>query len=105
MFLTGSPLSAGVHYLLLERTATGITVRQRSGADTSIRVTLPPDWELSERIQARAFTRGGQAVEAVPATLDKNRAAFSYSKVGGTAPVDGYEISRPGQDPSPPVSR
>jgi hypothetical protein len=37
----GAPLSAGVHYLIVERTAQALTIRQPVGEDTEIRIAIP----------------------------------------------------------------
>jgi uncharacterized protein YfaA (DUF2138 family) len=85
-------LSGGVHFLLMEQADAVVTVRQPSGADTSITVTLPLDWDAIAGIQARAVGRDNQTIAGISVTLDGRRATFSYAKAVNASPVDRYEI-------------
>jgi hypothetical protein len=89
----GSPLSAGLHYLLVERTTARLTVRQPGSSETSLTVTLPAEWDLTAGVQVRQMTRTNQTIGTVPVALDGRRATFFFAKMAGSAPVDRYEIS------------
>jgi hypothetical protein len=41
----GAPLSAGVHYLVVERGVRGLSVRQPVGGDTEVRIQAPREWK------------------------------------------------------------
>jgi hypothetical protein len=74
----GSELSAGLHYLLIERSGQTITIRQPSGADTPVAVTLPAEWDLS---------KGVNISPPGPLLFDGNRAIITVS-----SKVDRYQI-------------
>ena len=70
----GAALSQGVHYVLVERLAGRVTVRQPSGPDTYVTVRLPADWDLSKGVrvtpQARVAVDGAQVTFALTAAVD-----------------------------------
>jgi hypothetical protein len=41
----GAPLSAGVHYLIVEHEAQGLSVRQPVGGDSEVRIQAPREWK------------------------------------------------------------
>ena len=89
----GSALTAGPHYVVVERHDRTLTVRQPSGSDTWLTVSLPSDWDLSRGIQVRGFTRGNRSVDSAPVTLDGRRATFLWSRAAGPMLLERYEIT------------
>ncbi len=75
----GAALSAGVHYLIVERTGDILTVRQPVGADSEVRVAIPAAW-VKRGIKLSA---DGQPVEF---RLDGPNVIFTCS-------AKNYEIS------------
>jgi Domain of unknown function (DUF6259) len=89
----GTPLSPGVHYLVIERHTGAVIVRQPSGPDTSVAITLPPDWNLSDGVMVKAVSRDNQPIAKAQATVDGSQASFVYARSAAGVPVDHYEIS------------
>ncbi len=84
----GSALTAGPHYLIVERAGAVLVVRQPVGADTPLTITLPEDWDAATGVVVRAFDRGNQLLDPVAASLDGQRVTFSCARS-----ADRYEIS------------
>ena len=75
----GAAITPGVHYLLVERQGDKVTVRQPSGPETLVTVTLPADWELS---------RGVKLSPPAMIFFDGNRVSFTVSEA-----VEKYEVT------------
>lgn len=90
----GGKLSEGPHYLIVERGGSVITVRQPSGAATSLTIPLPADWNAGGGIRMQALSRDNRVIAAAPAQINGNALTFAYEKAIAGTPVDRYEISR-----------
>jgi Domain of unknown function (DUF6259) len=89
----GVALSAGVHYLILERDASSVTVRQPVGADTQVAVEPPATWSPGRSLQATAIARDGTELGPVASRLQDGRLLFAYSATLNGRPVAGYRVS------------
>jgi hypothetical protein len=88
----GVPLSAGVHYVIVERDAAGVTVRQPVGADTDIAVE-PPAGSAPTAIAEGA---DGMQLGTVAGRLQGGQFVFRYAgTVSGRAVAD-YRITAGG---------
>lgn len=74
----GSLLSSGDHYLIEERGADEIIVRQPMGADTSLRLTRLPGWDSTTHLNAWAYGRDGHLIGVAPVTVAGNQLIFIY---------------------------
>jgi hypothetical protein len=74
----GVALSAGVHYLILERDASSVTVRQPVGADTQVGVEPPATWSLGRSLRATAIAVDGTELGPVEGRLQDGRFLFRY---------------------------
>jgi hypothetical protein len=89
----GVPLSAGVHYVIVERAAANVTVRQPVGADSDIAVDPPADWSPGRTLTATALASDGTQVGTVGSRLQDGRFVFPYAgRVNGRA-VTAYRIT------------
>ena len=92
----GVQLSAGTHYLLVERDAASVTVRQPVGADTDVAVAPPASLSSGRALVAtaidgagtpigpgRAVVRDGKLVLAYAGRLDGRRVAAYRLTVSG----------------------
>ncbi len=93
----GTALGKGVHYLVIERRAGAVLVRQPGGPDTSIAIALPSDWDLSNGVMVQAVNRDNQPIATAPATVSGSQASFLYMRSLAGVPVDRYEVSPVGQ--------
>jgi hypothetical protein len=93
----GASLSPGDHYLIEERDASGITVRQLIGEDTALRLALLPGWGEGERLQALAFGRAGELLGSAPATVTAQGITFTYRRQLGGRVVAYYRVSAAGR--------
>jgi hypothetical protein len=84
----GAPLSAGTHYLLVERGAAAISVRQPVGDDTDLSLDVPAGWT---RVQALAAD--GSVVGDVDATVGDGRIEFRCAGTLRGTRVDSYRIT------------
>jgi uncharacterized protein (TIGR03437 family) len=88
----GRTLSAGTHYLIVETLGSSIEVRQPSGPDTNLTISLPSFWILSAGIQVKAVGSDGKTLGTTQVSLNARQATFTYlSTVSGTR-VDHYEL-------------
>jgi hypothetical protein len=65
----GVALSAGTHYLIVERDDSNVTVRQPLGADTEVAVEPPPSWRFGRTLQATAIAPDGKTLGAADGEL------------------------------------
>lgn len=85
----GRPLSEGTHFLVVERDAGGVTVRQPLGSDTELAVEPPSGASL--RVEARS--REGRPLGTVAAELVEGWLVFRYrAELDGT-PVASYRVT------------
>ncbi|HSF61963.1 MAG TPA: DUF6259 domain-containing protein [Gaiellaceae bacterium] len=89
----GVRLSEGVHYLILERDESSVTVRQPLGADTEIAIQAPRSWSTGRALRATAIAADGESIGAVRGELRDGRFAFRYAGELNGHPVSAYRIS------------
>lgn len=87
-------LSAGEHYLVVERSPTLVTVRQPVGADTVLAIDVPANWQPGQVLKVQAFDRSGRLLGAAPSWLDGHTVVFTYRADFGGVAVDHYEVKR-----------
>jgi Domain of unknown function (DUF6259) len=90
-FFAGSPLSAGTHYLVEERTATSVTVHQPLGDATELSVDLPSSWTPGTALTATASTGGGAPVD-VAGRIQGRRFLFRCLGPADGTPAPTYVI-------------
>jgi hypothetical protein len=91
-YFNGSVLSAGEHYLVVERTPHVVTVRQPVGADTVLAVDAPDDWHEGEPLHVRAFDRTGQALGEVGFWTEGRVVNFIYRQKYDSQRVGHYQV-------------
>jgi hypothetical protein len=89
----GRALSAGTHYLIVERDETSVTVRQPLGADTDVAVEPPPSWSVGRALLATAIAPGGEIVGTVNGELQAGRFVFRCARALGGQTVAAYRIT------------
>jgi soluble lytic murein transglycosylase-like protein len=82
--LSGVPLSAGTHYVLVE----GLRVSQPIGDDTDLGVVVP----AGTTPRATAVSPAGIELGEVPAQLRNGVLVFHYGSVYGAEPVGSYRL-------------
>jgi hypothetical protein len=80
----GLPFTPGVHWLIEERDASGLTVRQPVGPDTS--VTVPG-------AQVVALAEDGSVIRAVPGTVSGANVTFDYNRMLDDVAVSAYRVT------------
>lgn len=81
--------ATGTHYVLVERGAGVVTVRQPVGADTSVSIEPPP----GSAFQATAVTVEGTPIGSVAGELRNGRFVFPYASVLNGQPVAAYRVT------------
>jgi len=89
----GAPLSSGDHYLIEERAANEIIVRQPMGADTSLKLTQLPGWDNTTRLSAWAYRRDGYLIGAAPVAASGDQLTFTYRAKMANQVVAYYRIA------------
>jgi hypothetical protein len=89
----GVALSAGTHYLIVERDTTSVTVRQPVGADTDVTVAPPSSWSSSKPLQVSAIDSAGTSAGAVQGALRDGKLAFPYAAELNGRAVAAYRIT------------
>jgi hypothetical protein len=89
----GEPLSAGTHYLIVERAETEVTVRQPLGADTALVVDPPLSWQAGQPLRATAIGRDGEVLGEAAGELRERRFRFDYAGTRNGRPVAAYRIT------------
>ena len=84
----GVALSAGTHYLIVERNAASVTVRQPVGADTDVAVAPPPSWSSGRTLQVTAIDGAGTSAGAVQGAFRDGKLAFAY-----TGELNGHRVA------------
>jgi hypothetical protein len=89
----GVALSAGTHYLIVERDATKVTVRQPVGADTDVTIAPPSAWSSGKTLQVTAIDSAGTPAGSVQGSLRDGKLAFPYTgELNGRA-VAAYRVT------------
>jgi Domain of unknown function (DUF6259) len=86
-------LSPGTHFLIVERNATSLTVRQPVGDDTDVALTPPSSWNAAHAIQATALDANGNAIAAVTGELRDGRFVFHYASTLDRRPAAAYRVT------------
>lgn len=84
----GAPLSPGDHYLIEERSADAIEIRQPIGPDTDLVLRPLATWRDLRGIRVTGYTGAGAAIGEAPATVSEAGIAFGYR-----ARLDGKEVA------------
>jgi hypothetical protein len=85
----GVPLSPGVHYLIVERGAASVTVRQPVGADSDVAIESPGAGPLT----ATALAADGTALGSVGGRMQGGHFVFAYAASVNGRPVAAYRVS------------
>jgi hypothetical protein len=89
----GVPLSAGVHYLIVERGAAALSVSQPVGADSDVAVDPPAAWSAGRALIATAMASDGTPLGSVGGQLQDGHFVFRYAgNVNGRAVAE-YRVS------------
>ena len=91
-FFNGRVLSAGVHYLIVERSPHVVTVRQPIGETTALSIEAPDDWQPGEAIHVWMMDEAGQLIGKAPHWLDDRQVNFVYQSSWNGEQVDRFEI-------------
>ena len=97
----GVPLSAGDHYLIAERTADAIEIRQPIGPDTDLVLRPLSDWRDLAAIRVTGYDAGGAAIAEAPATATEAGIAFAYRARLGGKDVAYYRAEPGSRAPAP----
>jgi hypothetical protein len=89
----GVPLSAGVHYLVVERDPDGVTVRQPVGADSEVAVEPPAAWSPGRTLEAAATASDGTRLGTVEGRLQDGRFVFRCAGTLNGRAVEGYRVT------------
>jgi hypothetical protein len=89
----GVPLSAGVHYVIVERAAASVTVRQPVGADSDLSIEPPAAWSAGQTITATAMAADGTQLTTVLGRLQDGRFVFRYAGIVNGRVVAEYRIT------------
>jgi hypothetical protein len=88
----GAPLSPGLHYVIVERDAASVTVRQPVGADSDIAIEPP----AGSAFTATALAADGTQLGTVGGRLQGGRFVFPYSGTVNGRAVAGYRVAAAG---------
>ena len=89
----GLALSAGTHYLIVERDESSVTVRQPLGADTNLAVEPPASWSSGRMLNATAIAPDGKALAEVNGELRNGRFVLRYAGELNGHQVAAYRVS------------
>ena len=89
----GVPLSAGVHYVIEERDAASVTVRQPVGADSDLAVQPPATWSSGRALTATALASDGTVLGAVGGRLQDGHFVFPYAATLNGKAVAAFRVS------------
>jgi hypothetical protein len=87
------PLSAGVHYVIVERGAASVTVLQPVGADSDLAVEPPATSSAGRSLTATALASDGTAVGTVGGRLQDGHFVFPYAGTLNGRAVAAYRVS------------
>ena len=89
----GVPLSAGVHYVIVERGVAGVTVSQPVGADSDVAVGPPAAWSAGRTLAATALASDGTLLGTADGRLQDGRFVFRYAGNMNGRAVAEYRVS------------
>lgn len=89
----GAALSPGDHYLIEERSASEIIVRQPMGEDTPLLIRPLPAWTAPQRVQVWAYSADGRPIQRVSATVGASGVGFTYRRQVGSQAVSYYRLA------------
>lgn len=90
----GRALAAGEHYLVIERTADAVTVRQPLGTDTALSIDVPSSWHSGKGLQVMVYDREGQYMGKADFSLEEGQVRFTYEQCRDGLSVEHYLICR-----------
>jgi hypothetical protein len=93
----GVALSPGNHYLIERRDASGVSVYQPIGPDTSFTVKRPAGWNAGEPIVGWACNSAGEIVGSVPLSMTADGITFTWRRQTADLPPQAARIRLPGQ--------
>jgi hypothetical protein len=88
----GVSLSPGVHYVIVERDAASVTVRQPVGVDSDIAIEPP----AGSAFTATALASDGSQLGTVGGQLQGGRFVFRYARTINGRTVAGYRVAAAG---------
>jgi len=89
----GVPLSPGTHFLIVERRAASLTVRQPVGDDTDVAIDPPLSWTAAHALQATAIDVNGNDIGTVTGELLDGRFVFHYASTLDRRPAAAYRVT------------
>ena len=89
----GVPLSAGVHYVIVERDVASVTVRQPVGADSDVAIEPPAAWSAGHTLAATALASDGTQLGSVGGRMQDGRFVFRYAGTLNGQAVAAYRVS------------
>jgi Domain of unknown function (DUF6259) len=89
----GVALSAGTHYLIVERDEASTTVRQPLGADTNLAVEPPLSWNSGRKLNATAIGSDGKPLGAAGGELRGGRFVIRYAAELNGQATAAYRVS------------
>ncbi|MBI2874158.1 MAG: copper amine oxidase N-terminal domain-containing protein [Firmicutes bacterium] len=98
----GAPLSPGEHYLIEERGAEAINVRQPMGADSDLQLNPLSGWQEGAALAVTVYAADGRTINISPATVSGGKVSFRYRRVMAGRSVAHYTF-RPASQPVPPA--
>lgn len=91
-YFNGSVLSAGEHYVIIERTPHVVTVRQPVGADTVLDVQAPDDWQSPEALYLWVYDRAGNTLGEANFWSEGQQVKFTYRQRWNDQDVGYYQL-------------
>ena len=89
----GNRLSGGEHYLIVDRQASVVDVRQPIGSDTRLAVRTPDDWQTGRSLEVWALGHTGSRLGTVPFSMEGHDVKFNYTQAWKDGqPVVSYQI-------------
>jgi hypothetical protein len=89
----GVDLSAGTHYVIVQRDAASVTVRQPLGDDTDLAVAPPSSWSAGRTLHVTGIDRDGKTIGAGGGELRSGRFVLRYARDLGGREVAAYRIT------------
>jgi hypothetical protein len=89
----GVALSAGTHYLIVERDDSNVTVRQPLGADTEVAVEPPPSWRFGRTLQATAICSRREDAWGRGRRASRRVFVLRYARELNGRPIAAYRIA------------
>jgi hypothetical protein len=84
----GVTLSPGTHYVVIERAAASVVVRQPIGAETELAIDPPAARASGQELEATALAGDGTPLGTVPGTIESGRFVFDYA-----GQLDGHAVA------------